>query len=162
MVDGWTPEQLTYAPTKESWCALQIFDHLIKTETAIRESCEKRLGEPVTYPPIGDRLRGKGVIALFHFPVRVAVPKTVSLVQPACPASFQAVADAWAEERGRWQKLLGGLSPQTLGVVAMRHPVAGAMSFRDALKFLSVHLLHHRYQLNRLRHLIFPKGAPPS
>ena len=58
-VEGWTPSWLSYAPSAADWSMLMIFDHLARTERAVRLSCEAQLNQPAAQPSIIEKLKAR-------------------------------------------------------------------------------------------------------
>jgi len=153
-VKSWSPSWLTYAPSALDWSMLMIFDHLARTERAMRISCEAQLNQPAARPSMDEKLRAHFFFLAFRFPIRVRIPRTVDFVQPVAPSSLDELTCAWAEEREKLCAFLMREDSLSLEATAMRHPAVGALSLRDALRFLVVHLWHHEFQIRRLRRAI--------
>lgn len=100
-VEGWSPSWLAYAPTVTDWSMLMIFDHLARTERAVRISCEAHLNQPAAQPSIIENLKARFFFFAFRFPIRVRVPRTVQFVQPIESSSLDELTRTWAEERVR-------------------------------------------------------------
>jgi hypothetical protein len=60
----------------------------------------------------------------------------------------------WVKNRERLFSLLDSLQPDQLSLGVFRHPVSGWMTMPQALAFLSAHIRHHEYQLDRLKSAI--------
>jgi hypothetical protein len=131
-----------------------IFDHLTRTERAVRLSCEAELKQPASRPSMREKLKARFFFFAFRFPIRVRVPRTVQFVQPVEPSSLDELTRTWAEERVKLRAFLMREDSLSLDATAMRHPAVGALSLRDALRFLVVHLTHHEFQIRRLRRAI--------
>lgn len=58
-VEGLSPSWLTYAPSATDWSMLMIFDHLARTERAVRISCEAHLNQPAAQPSIIEKLKAR-------------------------------------------------------------------------------------------------------
>jgi hypothetical protein len=133
---------------------LMIFDHLARTERAVRISCEAQWNQPPARPSMGEKLRAHFFFLAFRFPIRVRIPRAVQFVQPVVPSSLDELTRTWAEERVKLRAFLMREDSLSLDAMAMRHPAIGALSLRDALRFLVVHLWHHEFQIRRLRRAI--------
>jgi len=137
-------EQIWFRPEPSSWSVADVLDHLVKVEQASLEAVRRQL--PGDAPPaLGDRMRAAIVILVMRSPVRVKVPASATQVLPeaADPAKSE---PRWSEVRKEMGDLLRSLQPEQL-----RHPVSGWMTMAQALAFLSAHLRHHRYQIDRLK-----------
>jgi hypothetical protein len=45
-VDGWSLDRLTYRPAPNAWSAIQVFDHLVKTEEGILRLAKQGVRSP--------------------------------------------------------------------------------------------------------------------
>jgi hypothetical protein len=149
----WPAEALRYRPAPETWCALDVLDHLERTEKNIAAIMLSNRTSPQALS-MGDRVRGTMMLALFYSPARVKIPGAAAVILPETPGGLDEIIAAW----GRTRQFLGsvvtkledaGVATKRVGV--FRHPVAGWMSPRTTLRFLDAHLAHHMYQWKRLR-----------
>ena len=145
----WSMERASFRPAPSNWSALGVLDHLVKVEQAALLDVQSRLphGEPV---PFKDRVGTYLVFAVMRSPLRVKTPVSSSTVLPQPAGDFAALAGQWEMVRNDLRRLLESLQPEQFRCGLFRHPVAGLMTIPYALTFLSVHLRHHGYQLNRL------------
>jgi len=142
--------QLQYRPESGGWCALEVLDHLIKVEEASLRTVREHLPDGVSLS-LKDRLGALFIASVMLSPMRVKVPPSAHVVMPAATKDLFACAASWSEVREKTAHLLGSLQPAQMRIGLFRHPVSGWMTITDTLRFLSVHLQHHRYQLRRLK-----------
>jgi len=84
---------------------------------------------------------------------RVKVPPAALTVLPeVITDDASSIATHWEQVRGEMGILLQSLQPNQLGRGLFRHPVSGWMTMRQAIAFLSAHLRHHGYQIDRLKY----------
>ena len=146
-----TDERLAYKPSPESWSALEIVDHLIKTERGIMQQVPARL-EKACSVPVRDRLRGTLVTCLFRTPIRVKVPTAASAaIVPSGRLDLPSLNARWAESRRSTSSILEQVPRLPLRLAAFRHPVTGWMDLPQTLRFLSAHITHHNFQVARLQ-----------
>lgn len=162
---GLSAAQLCFRPSPAEWCALDVLDHLVKVEEAALGAVQEQLpgGARISWK---DRAGGVFITMLMLWPIRIKVPAGASMVIPdiviadieipSAPlpdttALLSDIAATWSGVRERVAVLLGTLQPEQLRVGLFRHPVSGWMSIARGLTFLSAHLRHHEYQLNRLK-----------
>jgi len=128
---------------------LDVLDHLVKVEEALLEAAHEQLpnGIPVTFK---DRVGAFFVISVMRSPMRVKVPTSATMVLPEATTDSHDTAKRWSEVREQMANLLRSLQPEQLRTGLFRHPVSEWMTMANALAFLSAHLRHHEYQLNRL------------
>ena len=125
----------------------------MKVEKGLLESVQDQLpnGTPLKFK---DQMGALFIIAVMQSPMRVKVPASASMVLPDVMADTSETAVRWSEVREDMANLLRSLRPEQLRCGLFRHPVSGWMTMRQALAFLSAHLRHHDYQLNRLKSAI--------
>ena len=149
-VEGWSPARLAFRPTPQSWSAAGVFDHLVKVEHEILLAAQlglaksRRLG-------IRDRLGNRFLESIFRSDRRVQAPRSVPQVLPGPTPEMPAIVARWAEARRTLAQMAEALPPELDRRGIFRHPVGGWMSLSGVITFFSVHMLHHGYQLDRLR-----------
>jgi DinB superfamily len=158
-IKTWPHEWLTYKPTPASWSALDVLDHLRKTELAVFQSCEHNLKSSNQTVTLRERARGILFLAIMRLPVRVRVPDPVSFVLPGRVTSLQTVLDSWSAQRALLKAFLGAMGTANENVGVTFHPAVGWMNLRGAMSFLSVHIRHHEYQLRRIKKHIEAAGS---
>lgn len=148
-VRGW-PEQLRAArPMDGGWSALQVLDHLVRTESGICEVMAQGANEPRRIG-VRDRVGFALVERVFRSRRRVRVPRSVEdIVWPGEELDFREVERRWDSVRS---ELAGVVEPRTgCSGGVFRHPVSGWMTLEQVLRFFSVHMVHHEFQLERIR-----------
>jgi hypothetical protein len=146
----WPAARLSFRPAPSAWSALEVLDHLCRVERGWTLAVRRNLadGPQVT---VRDRVGALVVNAVMRSPRRVKVPAAATAVLPAGAHDLPALASRWADGRLQMHALLDGLVPGQCRKGVFKHPVAGWMPIPTALTFLSAHLRHHGYQLDRLR-----------
>jgi hypothetical protein len=143
------PAALAARPTLQGWSALQVLDHICRTEEGIFEAMRSATeSRPVR---ARDRLNALALNAFFRLPVRVRAPGPVSQIMPAAAPELPELTRRWAALRLNMEDWLECLAAADCRAGRFRHPVAGWMSVPTTLGFLRAHLHHHGYQLNRIR-----------
>ena len=147
---SWTPSRLVFQPAAEEWSALQMLDHIIRTEREIllvvysNEHQPHRVG-------ITDRIRTRFLQAIFRSDRKVKVPSSAKIVLPGKAPELAVLRSDWDRVRATLAENVERLTIHSSGKGVFRHPVGGWMDMQAVLDFLSVHLLHHGFQLARLR-----------
>ena len=141
--------QLHFQPNPASWSALQVLDHLQKTEHGITDAVVGNLPNPQEQP-FSDRLKTTLLRGLFLLPSRVKAPGSAVQILPGDDLELPVVVERWAGTRRRLADLIASFPPPTLYLGVFRHPVSGWMTVGQTLHFLSAHIVHHNYQLRRL------------
>lgn len=142
--------QLRFRPEPTGWSVSDVLDHLMKVEKALLETVQANLPDGTPLQLI-DRVGALFIIAVMQSPIRVKVPASASMVLPDATADTSETAMRWSEVREEMADILRSLRPEQLRCGLFRHPVSGWMTMAQALAFLSAHLRHHDYQLNRLK-----------
>ena len=149
-LDEWSPLRLAYRPGGRGWSALQVLDHLVRTEREILLVVYQNEGG--TFPfRVVDRVRTRLLCALFRTDRKVKVPSSASVVLPAENVDLPMVKLGWEELRKTLAENVERLLASYSGKGVFRHPVAGWMDMPAVLDFFSVHMIHHRFQLTRIR-----------
>ncbi|MBB5342994.1 DinB family protein [Tunturibacter empetritectus] len=145
----WQPAQITFQPTPTSWCAFQVLDHILKVERATIEDIQANLpnGRAIQWK---ERTSTAAVICVMSLPTRIKVPESATMVLPDRPASLESLVPQWSALRLAMLPILNSLSEMQLTRGLFHHPIGGWMTPLNALRFLSSHIRHHRYQLTRL------------
>lgn len=147
----WSPECLRFRSTPSAWCALEVVDHVILTEDAIRRSIEEGHGSR-RLVPVQDQFRNLMVMAVMMLPVRVRIPaRAVGLVSPRQQKELPQLMEEWSTVRSSVARVFEALSHEEMKLGTFRHPVGGWCSADATLRFMNAHITHHRYQLNRIR-----------
>jgi hypothetical protein len=146
---GWSEERLKFRPKPSMWSALDVADHLVRVERTAVSMVLSNLpdGQPVRWT---SRIRGAVANAAMKSRIRVPVPRGVETVIPEGAVSLGAITADWDRTRAEMEQMVAELSQHQLQRGLLRHPVAGWMTILQGLTFLSAHLQHHGYQLDRL------------
>lgn len=159
-IQSWPQEWLAHKPAPAEWSAIEVLDHLRKTELAVMHSCEKNLKSgkhPVTP---SEHAKAVVLLAMMRLPIKFKVPEPVSFVRPDCVISLQTVLDSWSDQQLLLKTSWEALTTSNDHVGAVFHPAVGWMNLRSAMSFLSVHLRHHEYQLQRIKKACGGSGIP--
>jgi hypothetical protein len=148
-LDSWPQSDLEFCHRPGAWSALQVLDHLQRTEQSILDVMVARI--PDSRPAsLKDGLGAVFLIGLFLLPSRVTVPGTASEVLPSAAAGLEEISQRWDGTRTELAAVLDGFPFASLRCGVFKHPVSGWMTMPQTLRFLSAHLVHHGYQLRRL------------
>lgn len=152
-LESWSFESIIHRPSFQEWSAIEVLDHLVRTEVEILAAARKGLLKP---HPIGviDALRTRILHAIFRSDRRVKVPSTATQVLPGSNLELPAIVRRWNDCRRELSDLLKSVPEAELNKGMFRHPVAGWMGMPEILEFFSVHIIHHRYQLARIRNAV--------
>ncbi|GAC1423435.1 MAG: hypothetical protein NVSMB62_19850 [Acidobacteriaceae bacterium] len=146
----WSPAQLAQRPAAESWSALEVLDHLVLTEKEIAAAARAGLAAPRT-TGVRDRLGFLMVERIFLTERRVKVPRQVTSILPGKNLELATICGRWDTGRNELAGLLQDCSGLGARDGIFRHPVTGMMTVQQVLRFFSVHIMHHRFQLTRIQ-----------
>lgn len=145
----WDSPLLTFRSAPGEWSALDVLDHVVKTEATILAVMRSQHTSAYAVPA-PDRLRGFLLTLLFLTPARVKAPGSVKAIVPSGDTSFASLSAAWTQTRAELEDFLDSIPSKHLRSAVFRHPVAGWMTLPRTLRFLSAHIVHHVFQLRRL------------
>lgn len=146
----WTPRHLAFHPPRGGWSALEVLDHVVKTERGITEEMEKNLPDARRVSAL-DAVRSRLLIALMNSRLRVKVPIEVSArVWPERVADLNIMLSSWADSQRRVRTWIDGLGDDQTSFAVFRHPASGWMRPLEAIGFMGAHARHHAFQLRRI------------
>jgi uncharacterized damage-inducible protein DinB len=148
-ISPWSPARLTHCPAPGQWSVAQMLDHLVKVESEITAAAKRGWNRPQRIR-LRDRVGFLFLDQLFRTRVRVKVPVSAPQVLPARDLQVSAVCQRWCDVRTEIAALISLATADQLQRGIFRHPVSGWMSLPQLLSFFSVHIRHHRAQLERL------------
>lgn len=148
-VISWSEESLNFRPSATEWSALEVFDHLVRSESSILDAARLGLSRPRRIP-FSDRLRTALLTGLFRSRTRVKVPGNVTQILPGAALNFSEVRSRWDDTRRGLASFLDAAPAEQLRKGIFKHPVGGWMNSDGILTFFSVHMIHHGYQIERL------------
>ena len=147
----WGPAQLRLCCKPGSWSALQVLDHVIRTERGILAEMQQNVRQ-CDRVPLVQRVTSDLLILLMRSPARVKVPGLVSrVILPGSEVDLPVLTAAWNESQTQLEQWVDELRGNQTRFAGFRHPVSGWMSVLQAIQFLTAHVRHHRYQLGRIR-----------
>jgi len=147
----WNSGQLRFSCKPGSWSALQVLDHVVRTERGILAEMQKNV-QRCEGVPFVQRFRGDLLIQLMRSPARVQVPRSVArFILPGDALDLAELAAAWNDSQAKLGQWVAEVREDQTAYAGFRHPVSGWMSVLQGVLFLAAHVRHHRYQLGRIR-----------
>lgn len=150
---GWDPERVTRRPAPESWSAVEVLDHLAKSEHGILNQVHKGLKDPHPFgiaARVASRVRVTALERALRSSHRFPVPPGAGKSRPDSAVTLPYVEERWEQTRVELRHTLESLRPVDLEGGVFCHPVAGWMTVPDVLRNFSAHLHHHTFQLARI------------
>lgn len=152
--------QLGFRPRADAWSALEVAEHVLLAEQISIETILRLAGRPSKKRTWFQRLGYAGVWLVLKLGIRVSSPARITL--PTGRMTLREIRTEWEAHRRKLGGYLRDLEPGAGDVAGFAHPIAGPLTLREGLLFLSRHLAHHRAQLERLRHHSrFPHARTP-
>ena len=133
------------------WSVAEIVEHLHRAYLGTAKGFERCLekGAPIATPPtLKQRLQGFAVVNLGYFPAGRDAPKHVI---PTGELDLHAVVDAVRRDLARLDTAAVRTRAQFGGAKVVDHPILGAFSVDQWLKFHLVHTRHHERQIRARR-----------
>ena len=133
------------------WSVAEIVEHLQRAYLGTAKGFERCLekGAPIaTAPSLKQRLQGFAVVRLGYFPVGREAPKHVI---PTGALDLHAVVDAVRRDLARLDTAAVRTREQFGSARVVDHPILGAFSVDQWLKFHLVHTRHHEKQIRARR-----------
>jgi DinB superfamily len=146
----WSPQRVSFRPAPGSWSAIEVLDHVVKTETGTIADLRTGLRNAHL---LGTEDR-PGVAALdraLRSEQFFQVPPGAEDIYPDKQTTLPQVAIRWERTRVELGRMVQELAPEDVRCGLFCHPFAGWMTFAEVLDHFSAHLCHHRFQLARLR-----------
>jgi len=155
-----TQEQIEFRPG-EGWSIHLVVDHVEKAEVGFFGMMDRSEGRGRRRRPWYRTLVLKIVHVILTRGIRVKMPSGAEESQPTSDRSLPELFESARAARARSAELFGSLTPSDLDRSAAKHPVGGALDFREALWFVEAHFRHHGRQIERIRsHPSFPTRSP--
>lgn len=140
----------TARPAHDAWSPVEIGEHIYRAEAAMLRGVEKQLAAGEARKDVGPYRRGALLLLLaaMRAPIRLTVPEAARGIVPE-GIPYDALREAWAGLDARWSAAGSAVAPDLGSTPLIRHPLAGALTFADAVRFLAAHAARHRRQLDR-------------
>lgn len=149
-IDSLSPTQLQEHALGQ-WSLGQVFAHLITSEKLSVQYLKKKYLGIEEQPRTGfiEELKMLTLVVSQRLPFKFKAPKVVVDNTPTF-TDAAALAEAWAATRTEMKDLLSRFTADQLTRKVYKHPVAGKLNIRQALRFFQEHLIHHTPQIKRL------------
>jgi DinB superfamily len=139
--------QRHFKATPETWCALEVAEHLITVEIGISKPFLN--GAKLEAVTLRSQAIGWLLIAGLGTRTRVKTPSKSAIPQQI--PTLQEVKERWRNHHEKMRAHLEPLPATALSSAAMNHPMVKPMTLAQSLAFFTAHTRHHLYQLERIR-----------
>lgn len=151
-------EQQRFRPSEYEWGMLDVMEHLINAETGTNRFFEK-------YKPEGSTRKMKlknyfySSLTQIMLATPTKIPAPARLKPPQGDTSFEEWKATWNSQRTIFKQILETFPEDKMNYSVFKHPRSGPMDIKNVIDFMKNHVVHHIYQLNRIRkHKDFPKN----
>lgn len=142
-------EILRRNPDPDSWSAVQVMQHLLKTEqgtlTYIGKKLKYRTGIPAA--GIGTRIRSFLLNLYLRGPIKAKAPGFLGEVDAS--ADPEEVWAQWNTSRQNMREMIVAFPPEYAQHAILKHAFAGRITLAQTLSFLIEHQRRHTAQLER-------------
>ena len=123
----------------------------MRTEVEVAALARQGLANP---HPIekADKAQTRFILSAFRSDRRLEVPATADRSLPGPNPSLPSLVEGSDTSRVELAVLSENIPEEKAREGIFKHPVGGWMDMGQILDFFSAHLIHHGYQLDRLRH----------
>jgi hypothetical protein len=146
------PGKLLARPRAGKWSILEIVEHLVLAERVVFQGLPEPSQLKIREPRPKDRVRYHVVM----FVLRTGIP--VGVVSPAMlpegGRDLAALRRLWDENQAWLRAYVESLGAKGIHRPALKHPVAGPLTLRQAIVMSRVHLDRHIRQIRTLQKLL--------
>ncbi len=142
--------KIYYNPHGSKWSAVQILQHLIKTEQATVLMLRRKLAQQnFETENLSSLLRGVLLALSLYSTFKYKAPK--SFEDFPNEGTIDKLGEDWNKVRESFRDLLNTLDKSFLNKIIFNHPRAGWISLRFTFAFIHAHMKHHERQLKRFK-----------
>ncbi len=146
-------DALTYIPAPGKWSALQVLEHLLRTEQVTLQYLKKKAAQGMDQLPGGSiksKLRSTALLIFLRLPIKIKAPAIVEVTNQT--QTLSDLETAFRTLRAEMQQFLEQLPNEGFRVQLFRHPLVGRLRLRETFLFLSAHFgRHHKQIINTLK-----------
>lgn len=145
----YSEEDLNRSPGPGKWSALQVMQHLHRSEELSLQYLRKKLSNPATLKRAGlmTSLRELFLAVYLDVPLKFKAPKAVSPETFPEGATLDGLGTSWQSLRGQIREFLAAQPEIAFRSEAYKHPLAGRVTLNAMLAFFQGHFRRHRKQL---------------
>ena len=150
-IESHSPEERAAHP-ESGWNMLQVMEHVITSEQGTFGYLEKKTQAPHEELPLtdeamsenGDKLK-KALLSDSRWKAPQVLP------DPTGAQSFENMSTYWDNLRNQYFKFLNELDEHYYDRQVFKHPFSGRLNLYQTLEFQINHIVHHGYQIERLK-----------
>jgi hypothetical protein len=150
-LDTWDEKSRTSAPAGH-WNSLQIIEHIMQSESGVLGYMMKKTSsgwESIEFTNEEHAAKSAALNERLISREQYKIPAVLS--EPEASADYATLKKRWNELHQRIHDFVLQLNPEFYGRQIFNQPAAGRLNLSQTLEFLTYHILHHTYQLERLK-----------
>jgi len=151
-VSGWSEEQLNFKPRPESWCAIQIFQHIMFSEGGTFGYVLKKTSsgwEGLDVVGKEEKASGERLVNRLATKEKFAAPPV--LPEPPGDENFENLKSRWDELYAKLIPFFEDMDEAFYDRLVFKQPAAGMVTPLVTIQFLTKHIEHHFMQLDELK-----------
>lgn len=138
--------QLALKPDPDSWCILEVIEHLKRVDGQILTAIEQSVDSKKI--SLKDKLYYLALLIAMEVPFKFRAPR--STTPKEIPASLDLLTSQWNQTRKEWFNYLKQAPATAMDHSAFSHPRAGNLTLPQTLKWMGRHQQRHHRQIKRL------------
>ena len=144
-------EALDRPPAPGQWSALQVMQHLMRSEELSMRYLQKKLRYQPELRKAGPAaaLRSRLLRFYLRLPFKFKAPAPVDAPTFEADVSLEELAGRWKANRRELRAFLDGLPDDTYDKEVYKHPFAGRLTLTGMVDFFDGHFQRHRQQIRR-------------
>lgn len=142
-------EALNKKPNQNAWSALEVVEHLIKSEYYSLKYIEKKMSFNPSFEKAGLKTNFRYVMVKISMWSPFSIKAPVAVSQFSSQSNFEDLKSKWDKEREKLALFLEDFPSNLLDKEVYKHPAVGKITVPQMLKFFSLHVNRHRKQAIR-------------
>jgi len=144
-------EALDCPPAPGKWSALQVMQHLMRSEELSMRYLQKKLSYQPDLQKAGPvtGLRSWLLRTYLQLPFKFKAPQAVDAANFESDLTLDELAGRWKATRAELRAFLDGLPDDLYDKAVYKHPFAGRLTLYGMVDFFDGHFRRHREQIRR-------------
>ncbi|MEO1367871.1 MAG: DinB family protein [Acidobacteriota bacterium] len=151
LVEIQDPEARRRPPAPEKWTVLQIIWHLVDAEQKSIATIRKQFDKSTRHRTgLKSRLKSVALRTFLALDIPIKAPPVVAAPPATESLDFATLKADWDAVRADWRQMAESLPSDRHRDALFKHPIAGKLSFAQALDFQDAHADRHARQIRAL------------
>lgn len=136
---------------ESEWSLTQVLTHIIESEVGISKYLYKKSKDLSSLPSttVTSWIKSKFLNRFLKSDKKRKAPKVVS--NPPNDFTFEELTQKWDEARSRLVNTINNLPKSAHSKAIFKHPVVGYLNIKQTVEFMTYHIDHHVYQVERIK-----------